>query len=64
MGIIVVRCPVTGLAVATGILVYWVEFNRLHDVAVELPCPHCDDFHRVGIRKAWLAAPAEMMCAA
>ena len=39
MGIIVVRCPVTGLAVATGILVYWVEFNRLHDVAVELPCP-------------------------
>jgi hypothetical protein len=41
MGVIVMRCPVTGRDFSTGILIDRDEFRRLPEALTNSRCPYC-----------------------
>jgi hypothetical protein len=58
MGMVMIRCPRTNLAVSTEIDTEASVFERLPAVESRLQCPHCGDEHVWTARNAWLAEPS------
>ncbi len=57
MSDILIRCPVTGQAVLTGLTTEIVVFETLPDVDIPLRCPRCGQTHRWKPTDAWVAHP-------
>jgi len=45
MGVLVIKCPVTGRDVATGIQTDASTFARMPNEVLETRCPHCRTKH-------------------
>ena len=59
---ILIRCPITGRAVPTGLNTQTIKFESLLDVEVGLQCQWCGQQHLWRPRDAWLASPADKTC--
>jgi hypothetical protein len=59
MGVVMIRCPITGRAVSTGIETDSQTFAHLPDKLAKTKCPVCDSVHIWWTREAWLAADGE-----
>jgi hypothetical protein len=57
MGAVMIRCPRTGRAVATGIETEPSIFQGLPQVSARLCCPICGEQHAWTVAEAWLAEP-------
>jgi hypothetical protein len=58
MPMVMIRCPQTGKAVATGIDTDPESFRKLPDVLAFVLCPHCGLEHAWRRDEAWLAGSA------
>jgi hypothetical protein len=47
MGVLVVKCPVTGREFSTGIQIERADFKRLQDALTASLCPYC------GLEHSW-----------
>ena len=45
MGVMLIKCPKTGLDLSTGILTDIVTFSRIPQVPSQTACPHCGSVH-------------------
>jgi len=57
MGAVMIRCPRTGRAVATGIETEPSIFRGLPRVSARLHCPVCGEEHAWSVEEAWLCEP-------
>jgi hypothetical protein len=57
MAEVMIRCPATGRAIATGIDVDAAEFRRMPVFFCRSPCPHCKTSHEWFAREAWIDDP-------
>lgn len=57
MGRVMIRCPVTERAVATGIEADRSTFNSTPVFFAEAFCPHCQANHPWFARDAWVEGP-------
>ena len=55
MSAVMIRCPNTGLAIATGIETDSESLRRIPDVLGFAQCPHCHSEHAWWTDEAWLA---------
>jgi hypothetical protein len=51
---IMIRCPITGKAVPTGLSTETVLFDSLGDISVPMRCPACLKVHRWKRKDAWV----------
>jgi hypothetical protein len=51
---IMIRCPITGKAVPTGLSTETVLFDSLGDISVPMRCPACLKMHRWKKKDAWV----------
>ncbi len=58
MGMVVVRCPQSGRAIATGIKADRDSFRRSTVFFGRTRCPICDTDHAWFSREAWVAEPS------
>lgn len=54
MGTVMIRCPATGRAVATGIQMDLAKFQRTAVFFSRSYCPHCQTQHEWFAREAWI----------
>jgi predicted RNA-binding Zn-ribbon protein involved in translation (DUF1610 family) len=45
VGVLLIKCPVTGLEFSTGIETDEHSLELIPDTAVQSPCPHCGNDH-------------------
>ena len=45
MGVLLIKCPKTGLDLSTGILTDLATFSRIPQVPSQTSCPHCGSVH-------------------
>jgi hypothetical protein len=55
MPMIYVKCPASGLPIATGVETDGDSFRSLPDVAAKVECPHCGMLHEWVAKDAWLS---------
>ena len=53
---ILVRCPSTGAAVATGLKTEWVLLRSLPGIPIPLRCPACGQLHKWHAQDAWIGS--------
>jgi hypothetical protein len=53
---ILVRCPSTGAAVATGLKTEWVLLRSLPAISIPLRCPACGQLHKWQAQDAWIGS--------
>jgi hypothetical protein len=51
---IIIRCPITGLAVSTGLDTETIVFETLPEIEMPLQCPSCGETHHWRPREAWV----------
>ena len=54
MSDILIRCPVAGIPVQTGLRTDTVVFRTLPNMPFELRCPRCKKLHRWRPKDAWV----------
>jgi hypothetical protein len=54
MGVVMIRCPATGRAVATGIEMDLAKFRRTAVFFSRSYCPYCRTHHEWFAREAWI----------
>ena len=54
MGLVVIRCPATGLKISTGIEADRLKFACSPVFFSDAYCPACDAMHRWFAREAWV----------
>jgi hypothetical protein len=54
MADIMIKCPIFGMAVPTGITTEMIILNTL-DFPLSMHCPACRQFHRWSRSDAWIA---------
>jgi hypothetical protein len=62
MSHVMIRCPHTGRAVATGVETDNSTFDRIPDVLMHVQCPLCGLEHSWWKREAWLQDQAVQEC--
>jgi hypothetical protein len=45
MGVLVIKCPVSGREFSTGIQADWDTLTRMHNNPIQAYCPHCKAEH-------------------
>jgi endogenous inhibitor of DNA gyrase (YacG/DUF329 family) len=55
MAVMMIKCPITGEAVSTGIEIEADAFQELPDVSARMNCPACGRQHAWRRIDAWLA---------
>jgi hypothetical protein len=55
VGVLMLRCPTTGLEFSTGILAEEDTFRKLPDTVTKAACPHCGLLHSWWTREARLS---------
>ncbi len=55
MGAVMVKCPQTGLAFATGLKADRESFQRTPVFFARASCPHCRNEHQWFAKDAWVA---------
>ena len=60
-GEIVVTCPNTLTAVATGLKTQWVVFRSLPPIQMPLRCPACGHTHKWKPQDAWIAVDKRLV---
>ncbi|HEV7449139.1 MAG TPA: hypothetical protein VGP13_01215 [Candidatus Paceibacterota bacterium] len=55
MSDILIRCPVMGVAVQTGLSTAKIVFGSLPNIAFQMHCPRCKKVHRWKPKDAWVA---------
>lgn len=60
MAEILVRCPVTGHAIFTGLNTDTVVFETLPNIEMPLKCSRCGKTHYWKPKSAWLALPSDL----
>jgi hypothetical protein len=55
MAALMIRCPITGKSISTGIEVSAEQLGQLPDVRSLAHCSHCGTAHEWNIKEAWLA---------
>jgi hypothetical protein len=53
-----IRCPIVGTAVPTGLTTETIKFESLSGVTVPLQCPACGKLHKWEHRDAWVEKDA------
>ena len=61
MSSVMIKCPVTGRPVTTGIETEQTVFRRLPKVAGRMQCPACGQEHAWSVTAAWLAGEPRMV---
>ena len=64
MGMVVVRCPITGNEIATGIETETVVLEALPKVETAVHCPACGEKHFWTIEHAYIAGESRRRTAA
>ena len=59
MPAIMIRCPVHGVTLSTGLSTDSVQFESLPDCAIPLRCPACQTIHSWRPRDAWVFGSSE-----
>lgn len=59
MGNVMIRCPLTGVAIATGLTADSSEFARTPVFMARAACPACRSEHEWFAREAWVEEPRE-----
>jgi hypothetical protein len=54
MSEIVIRCPIAGVAVQTGLTTQTIVFSSLPDTAFQLRCARCKKVHRWKPKDTWV----------
>jgi hypothetical protein len=54
MSAILIRCPVAGVAVQTGLSTETIVFRSLPNISYSLRCPRCKKVHRWRPKDAWV----------
>jgi len=54
MSAILIRCPVAGVAVQTGLSTETIVFRSLPNISYSLRCPRCKKLHRWRPKDAWV----------
>jgi hypothetical protein len=61
MSDILIRCPVAGIPVQTGLSTETIVFKSLPNTAFQLRCPRCKKMHQWKPQDAWVAkSPADL----
>jgi hypothetical protein len=55
MAALMIKCPVTGKIISTGIEVSAEQLGQLPGVRSTAHCPHCGTAHEWNVNEAWLA---------
>jgi hypothetical protein len=55
MSSVMIRCPTTGSAVATGIETEPAVFRKLPKISSMMACPACGEDHVWSVNAAWLS---------
>jgi hypothetical protein len=55
MPVILIRCPVFGKPVRTGLSTEAIVFDSLDDLSIPLRCPACKKVHKWQRKDAWIA---------
>ena len=58
ISMVMVRCPVTGRELSTGVEMDAATFERLPEIRAQIRCPACGRDHPWSTREAWLGNPA------
>ena len=45
MGVLLIKCPKTGVVLSTGIQIHSATLSRLPQVPSQTRCPHCGSVH-------------------
>jgi hypothetical protein len=61
MSLVMIECPVTGLAVSTAIETEPSSFRRLPKIAANMRCPACGQEHEWTVSSAWLSSEPSPM---
>ena len=64
MGIVMIQCPATGRAIATGIAVDRETFNATPVFYSQVFCPFCRTEHQWFAKEAWVDEPCSGSAAA
>jgi hypothetical protein len=59
MSDIMIHCPITGLAVPTGVTTEAVVFETLPNIALPMYCPSCERIHNWMPLQAWVKGEAK-----
>ena len=59
MGVLMLKCPITGKEFSTGIFADEVTFQHLPDTVTKAACPHCGGLHSWWTREARFAETIE-----
>jgi hypothetical protein len=51
---IMIHCPITGIAVPTGLTTEIVLFETLPDISLPMLCPSCERIHDWKPTQAWV----------
>ncbi len=51
---IMIRCPIVGIAVPTGLTTETIKFESLSSVTIPLRCPACRKLHKWEQKDAWV----------
>jgi hypothetical protein len=51
---IMIRCPVFGRAVPTGLTTEAIKFDSLSDITIPMCCPACLRTHKWELKDAWV----------
>lgn len=60
MGILLIKCPLSGRPISTGIEIEADSLLNLPDVLSHVKCPECRLEHAWWAREAWLEESGEM----
>ena len=61
MGILMLKCPKTGLEFSTGIQIERESFGRLPNTVTKAACPNCGEVHGWWTKEARLADNADQV---
>jgi hypothetical protein len=61
MSLVMIKCPVTGLAVSTAIETEPNSFRRLPAVTAHMRCPACGQDHEWSVGSAWLSGEPRLV---
>ena len=57
IGKVMVKCPITGRELSTGVEMDSTAFERLPNATCQMRCPFCGQDHVWSTRDAWLGNP-------
>jgi hypothetical protein len=55
---IMIRCPIVGVDVPTGLSTETIKFDSLSNVTIPLRCPACRKLHKWEQKDAWVEKDA------